>query len=276
MWRFIYLAKSQNEKGRLERKGQMWFLFCPPHETSFPNPSPFEYDCSWRLPGSERWKGNPSCKHQPSTLKAPHALFQLSTAPNYMFLTFENALGQQVPLSLVYCSHVITLCLPSPTLNPLLFMKNTIIVLYPEGGKVGRQRRCSPLAHAACFTAWSLSLRCSVWLQLLCYRRRSQAGYTSITRAVTANHWSLITGTLLAAASKKLLLASWLELQVELAELEREEGEVHTTPEPLWLWRLKMGQWISSERVKERQQTMQDRVVVSLQGVNSQGHTLSV
>lgn len=56
-----------------------------------------------------------------------------------MFLTFENALGQQVPLSLMYCSHVITLCLPSPTLNPLLFMKISIIVMYPKGGKVRRQ-----------------------------------------------------------------------------------------------------------------------------------------
>lgn len=182
----------------------MWFLFRPPHGTSFPNPSPFEYDCSWRLPGSERWKDNPSCKHQPSTLKAPHALFQLSTAPNYMFLTFENVLGQQVPLSLVYCSHVITLCLPSPSLKPLIFIKISKRVMSPKGGKVGRQRRCRPLVHAVCFTAWSLcsELLCLI-TALLLHEKESSWVHTCIIRAVAANHCSLTTEALLAAAKPK-------------------------------------------------------------------------
>lgn len=38
------------------------------------------------------------------------ALFQLMP-PVIFFLTFENALGQQMPVSLVYCSHIVA-CLP--------------------------------------------------------------------------------------------------------------------------------------------------------------------
>lgn len=279
MWRFIYLAKSQNEKGWLERKGQMLFLFCPPHRTSFCNPSPFEYDCSWRLPESERWKGNPSCKDQPSTLKAPHAQFQLPTAPNYMFLTFENALGQQVPLSLVYCSHVITLCLPSPTLNPLHFMKISIIVMYPKGEKVGKQGRCNPLAHAASFTAWSpcFEVLCLI-TSLLLQEKESSWGHTCTVRAVTANPCSFTTGTLLVAAESKAAAGihdlssrwSWQSCREDRvrwtqpwATVGTEDGAVEQD-------------WIPSESMKERQQTVQGRLVVSLQGVNTRGHILSL
>lgn len=140
----------------------MWFLFCPPHGTSFPNPSPFEYDCSWRLPGSERWKGSPSCKHQPSTLKAPHALFQLSTALNYMFFNiwkcFRTA-GASVTRVLFTSHH------PLPALShfkPSPFYKISTIVMYPRGGKVGREE-VQFAGTSPCSTAWSL---CSEVLQL--------------------------------------------------------------------------------------------------------------
>lgn len=113
------------------------------------------------------------------------------------------------------CHRLLSLWLSSTTLKPCLSMKVSIIVMYPKGEKVGRQRRCSPLGHVIYIPAWPLTSPCPEVLglitTLLLQEEQSSGVYTYIRavccKPLVLHHW----GSAGCSPSQKLLqgLMAW-------------------------------------------------------------------